>query len=116
MSPPTTPPPDRNRRAAPRKMLRQPATVVYGGASRPVRTWDLGRDGMCLLSPKPIAPGTRCRVTFEVPLVDGSVGVTAALKVVYSSYAAAEEFKIGTVFTDIGEDVALVLGKFAEGA
>src|SRR5439155_15356362 len=54
----------RNRRAAPRKAVRQTATVAYGDASRTVQTWDLGRDGMCLLSARPIAPGTRCTITF----------------------------------------------------
>jgi hypothetical protein len=109
-------PAESNRRAAPRKALRQPATAVYGDASRDVRTWDLGRDGMCLLSPRPIAPGTRCKLTFDVPLDGELIHVTASAKVVYSSYSAAGEFKIGAVFTDIGEDVALVLGKFAAGS
>src|SRR5450755_2070469 len=59
-------PQTRNRRAAPRKAIRQDATVVYGDASRTVQTSDLGRDGMCLLAPRPIAPGTRCTITFEV--------------------------------------------------
>jgi hypothetical protein len=108
--------PDPNRRAAPRKALRQPATVVHGDVSKEVRTWDLGRDGLCLLSPRPIAPGTRCKVSFDVPMGGELIRVTAAAKVVYSSYSAAGEFKIGAVFTDLGDDVALVLGKFAEGA
>jgi hypothetical protein len=109
-------PADRNRRAAPRKALREEAAVVYGGASKAVRTWDLGRDGMCLLSPRPIAPGTRCKVRFDVPLGAERINVTAALKVVYSSYSAAGEFKIGAVFTDLGDDVTLVLGRFVAGA
>lgn len=106
----------RNRRAAPRKAIRQDATVVYGDASRVVQTWDLGRDGMCLLAPRPIAPGTRCTITFEVPLGAERVGITAAAKVVYSSYSAAGEFKIGAVFTDLDEGAALVLAKFVAGA
>jgi hypothetical protein len=109
-------PQTRNRRAAPRKAIRQDATVVYGDASRTVQTWDLGRDGMCLLAPRPIAPGTRCTITFEVPLGVERIGVTAAAKVVYSSYSAAGEFKIGAVFTDLDEGTALALGKFATGA
>lgn len=114
-----SPPPassDRNRRATPRKALRQPASVVYGDTTRAVRTWDLGRDGLCLLSAKPIAPGTRCRITFDVPVDGEPVSVTAAAKVVYSSYSAAGEFKIGAVFTDLGEELALVLGRFAAGS
>ena len=106
----------KNRRSAPRKAVRQPATIVYGEASRTVQTWDLGRDGMCLLSPRPIAPGTRCKVTFDVPVGAELISVTAALKVVYSSYSAAGEFKIGAFFTDLDEGTALALGKFVAGS
>ena len=113
---PTPPPADRNRRAAPRKALREDATIVYGDGSKVVRLWDLGRDGVCFLSPRPITPGTRCKVTFDVPTGAEPINVTAAAKVVYSSYSAPGEFKIGAVFTDLGDDVALVLGKFATGS
>jgi hypothetical protein len=106
----------KNRRAAPRKAVREPATLVYGDASRTVQTWDLGRDGMCLLSARPIAPGTRCTITFDLPLGSERVGISAAAKIVYSSYSAAGEFKIGAFFTDLDEDTARALGKFASDA
>jgi PilZ domain-containing protein len=106
-------PKDLNRRATPRRAIRAEASVLYGDTSRRVQTWDLGRDGMCLVSDRPIAPGTRCKVTFDVPLGGETVNVTAAAKIVYSSYSAAGEFKIGAVFTGLAEDVALVLGRFA---
>ena len=106
----------RNRRAAPRKAIRQPATIVYGDASRSVQTWDLGRDGMCLVSARPIAPGPRCTITFELPLGAERIGVVAVAKVVYSSYSAAGEFKIGAFFTDLDEGTGLALAKFAAGA
>jgi hypothetical protein len=106
----------RNRRAAPRKAVRETATVVYGDASHAVKTWDLGREGMCLLTPRPIAPGTRCTITFDVPLGGERIAITAAAKVVYSSYSAAGEFKIGAVFTALDESAALVLGRFVADA
>jgi hypothetical protein len=106
----------KNRRSAPRKAIRQPAVLACGGAPRTVQTWDLGRDGMCLLSPRPIAPGTRCTITFDLPVGAERVGVVAAAKIVYSSYSAAGEFKIGAFFTDLDEGTALALGKFAAGA
>jgi hypothetical protein len=105
--------PESNRRVVPRKALRQRAALVLGDATREVQTWDLGRDGMCLLSTRPIAPGTRCKVTFDVPLATGPMSLTAGLKVVYSSYSASGEFKIGAVFTDLDEGVAAILGTFA---
>lgn len=102
-----------NRRVVPRKAFRQGATLVHGDTTKRVQTWDLGRDGMCLLASRSIAPGTRCKITFDVPLGADVVSVTAAAKIVYSSYSAAGEFKIGAVFTDLEEGVALLLGKFA---
>jgi PilZ domain len=105
--------PDRNRRVAPRKVVRQTATLIQGDTIRTVQTWDLGRDGMCLLSPRPVAPGSRCKATFNVPLESGPMSVTAGLKIVYSSYSASGEFKIGAVFTDLDEGVAVILETFA---
>jgi hypothetical protein len=94
-------------------MIRGDATVVCGAVGKPVHTWDLGRDGMCLLAPRPIAPGTRCRITFDVPMPGELINVTAAAKIVYSSYSAPGEFKIGALFLDLPADVALVLARFA---
>jgi hypothetical protein len=104
---------DHNRRAAPRRALRGAATVEYGDLSKTVQTWDLGRDGMCLLASRPIAPGTRCKVAFELPNGEAPIRVTTAAKVVYSSYSAPGEFKIGAVFTALDDDVARVLERFA---
>jgi len=106
-------PQERNRRASPRKVLRQSATVVHGDATKPAQTWDIGSDGMSLLAPRPIAPGTRCKVTFIIPFGDGPVEVTVSVKVVYSSYSANGEFKIGAVFTDLDTAAGAVLGRFA---
>ena len=103
----------RNRRASPRKMIRGDATIVCGELSRTIQTWDLGKDGMCLLAARPIAPGTRCKVTFDVPFPSAPIAVTVSAKVVYSSYSAPGEFKIGALFTDLEEDVARVLVRFA---
>lgn len=109
-------PSDRNRRASPRKMIRGEAIVVHGGTSKLAQTWDLGRDGMCLVSPRPIAPGTRCTITFDVPFRSERISVIATAKVVYSSYSAAGEFKIGAVFVDLADEVAQVLTRFAAGS
>ena len=97
-------------------MIRRAATIVVGDSAKEVQTWDLGRDGMCLLSARPIAPGTRCRISFEIPLDGGAFAVRATAKVVYSSYSTAGEFKIGAVFLDLADDAATVLGNFAASA
>jgi hypothetical protein len=105
-------PQDHNRRASPRKVIRRAATVVVGDARKEVQTWDLGRDGMSLLAQRPIAPGTRCRIVFDVPIGGELFAVSAAAKVVYSSYSAAGEFKIGAVFLDLDDAAATALGRF----
>jgi hypothetical protein len=107
---------DPNRRAFARTVIRQPATVIYGETSVPVQTLDIGQGGMCFMSRRPIGPSTRCTVTFDVPLGDGPVAVSASLKVVYSSYLAAGQFKIGTVFTELGDDAARVLARYTTAA
>jgi len=103
---------DPNRRAFARAVIRQPATLVYGDTSVPVQTLDVGIGGMCVMAGRPIGPGTRCTVAFDVPFRDGPARVSLALKVVYSSYMAAGQFKIGTVFTELGDDVARVLARY----
>ncbi len=105
--------PERNRRLALRKAFREAATIVYGGSSKAVRTWDVGADGMCLLSPRPIAPGMRCHVAFDLAIGDETpVHVDVSAKVVHSSYSAPGEFKIGAVFTELDDDTARTLGRF----
>ena len=108
-------PHERNRRVALRKALREPATIVYGGSSKAVRTWDLGIEGMCLLSPRPIAPGMRCQIDFDLTLGhEAPVHVAVSAKVVHSSYSAAGEFKIGAVFVELDEDIARALARFVD--
>jgi hypothetical protein len=112
----TRPPPYAlNRRAVPRKVLRQVAWIVQGDAETQVRTWDLGTDGLCLLTPKPIAPGSRIEVSFEVPLQGEPHAVTVTVKVVFSSYSGPEGFKIGTVFTHLNDEAAGIIREFATG-
>ncbi|HEX6708353.1 MAG TPA: PilZ domain-containing protein [Albitalea sp.] len=90
-----------NRRVHARKVLRTTATVTLPGAEpRPMRTWDLGLDGLSLVAPRPISPGTRCTVTLALPVgSDDPVEVSVAAKSVYSSLMGPEGFKVGLVFT-----------------
>ena len=103
---------DPNRRASARAALRQPATVAYAETAVAVHTVDVGQGGLCLLAPRPIAPGTRCTIAFALPFPEGPVEVSASLKVVYSSYVAAEQFKIGTVFTVLDDATARLLERY----
>ena len=106
--------PDPGRRIAARKALRVNATLAFGGTAAAVQTRDLARDGLSLVATRPISPGTRCQVDFDVPLGQGeSRHLSASARVVYSSYVAPGEFRVGAVFTELGEDSAYVLGEFA---
>jgi hypothetical protein len=104
---------DPNRRGFARTVIRQPATVTSGETSVRVQTLDVGQGGMCFIARRPIGPGTRCTIAFDVPLGAGPVEISASLKVVYSSYLEAGQFKIGTVFTELGDDAARVLARYA---
>ena len=102
-----------NRRAFARTAIRQPATVSIGDATIAVQTLDIGHGGLSLLVPRPIGPGTRCSIAFELPLGGGPVAIEASIKVVYSSYQTVEQFKIGAVFTELDESAAQALARFA---
>jgi hypothetical protein len=93
-----------NRRIHPRKVLRGPATImVPGQPPREGKIWDLGLDGMSVMSARPIPPGTRCEVSFDVPAAGSSAHVTVPVKVLYCSYVGPDGFKVGTAFGDLDE-------------
>lgn len=97
--------PGSNRRIHPRKVLRASAKVTLPGQPpRDSKTWDLGIDGMSLMTPKPIAPGTKCEVTFELPVGGKIRAITAAVKVLYCSFSGPDGFKVGTAFGDLDDD------------
>ena len=104
-----------NRRVSARKVLRRPATVTLpGGVERVVRTWDVGLDGMSLVSPKPIPPGTRCTVTLELPDGDTSRIVQVPVKTVYCSLMGAEGVKVVMVFAALEADTERVIRQFVD--
>jgi hypothetical protein len=106
--------PGRNRRIHPRKVLRAAATVkLPGQPSREGRTWDLGLDGMSLMSSKPIPPGTKCEVSFELPLGGNGRRVTVPVKVLYCSFCGDDGFKIGTAFGELDDVSRAAVNEFA---
>jgi len=110
-------PPETNRRATRRKGVRQPCELVLPDqTTRRAVTVDTGVDGLSFLSSRPITPGTRCEVRFELPLVGRQAEVRGELKTVYSSYSGAEGFKIGAVFSRLDEDSAAALREFIAAA
>lgn len=96
-----------------RRVLRRPATVVLtGGLAREVRTWDVGLDGMSIVAPKPIPPGTRCTVAMELPDGDAARPLQLPVKAVYCSLLGAEGVKVGLVFGTLDEDTERAIRGF----
>ncbi len=96
--------PGSNRRVSRRTGLRRPCELILPDqAARQATTSDIGIDGVSFVCARPIAPGTRCRISFELPLGDRSVPVDAVLKTVYSSFCGVDGFKIGAVFTELDD-------------
>lgn len=85
--------------------LRGAAQVVLlpGNARRDVQMNDLSSDGLSVMASRPISPGTRCTVSFDVPSAGHAspVHVDAPAKAVYSSYTGPDGFRIGMVFTGL---------------
>ncbi len=91
-----------NRRLSARTACRAPASVVLtSGTVLDVQMWDLGTDGASMTSPKPITQGSVVELRFDLPVASGPVGVAAKAKVVYSSYMAPANFRVGVMFTDL---------------
>ena len=111
MSQPLAPVP--NRRVGRRTGLRRPCDLFLADHSvLKAVTSDIGVDGMSFVCAKPITPGTRCQISFDLPLGDRSVPVRATLKMVYSSFCGAEGFRIGAVFIELDDECAEALREF----
>lgn len=108
-------PPESSRRVAARRAIREDAILAHGTTRSTVQTWDVGRDGISVIAARPIAPGTRCRIEFELRAGSAPQAIAASAKVVYSSYSAAGQFKIGAVFIDLDDESARGLERFAAG-
>ena len=106
--------PSTTRRSGLRKGLRRPATLsLAGNASQPATLCDVGLDGLSLHVAKPIAPGTRCSVSFEIPVGPQSATLRADIKTVYSSFSGAQGFRIGAVFVDLDAQSTALLREFS---
>ena len=103
-----------HRRAALRKALSTSAKVVLPAGERDVRLRDLGSDGAALISSKPIAPGTKIELKFDLWVREGARPLAVTARVVYSSYQARDVFKIGVVFTALRHDDAAAIRDYLD--
>lgn len=101
------------RRSTVRTALRCAATLLLpGDLRREVHTCDVSRDGLSLLTARPVAPGTRCQVQFELPLADRTPLLALAAKAVYSSYTGPEGFRVGLLFAGVDADAERAIDEF----
>jgi len=68
---------------------------------------------MSIMSPRPIPPGTRCEVSFELPVGGKVLPVTAAVKVLYCSFSGPDGFKVGTAFGELDDESRGAVNGFA---
>lgn len=106
--------PGAGRRATTRTGLRGPATVgLTSGLTRDVEMHDLSLDGLSVMAARPISPGTRCTISFDLPLGERqSSRVTAQAKAVYSSYTGADGFRVGMIFTGLDTEAQKLIDDF----
>jgi hypothetical protein len=94
-----------NRRSAARMPLRVPATVeLPGGVTRDAQMHDIGPGGLSIVASRPISPGTRCTVRFELLLPGGARAMALQARSVHSSYTGPSAFKIGLAVGPIDAD------------
>ena len=75
-------------------------------------TTDVGMDGLSFYFAKPIAPGTRCRIEFELPMGAQSRPIASTIKTVYSSYCGPDGFRIGAIFAELDAQCNSALEEF----
>jgi hypothetical protein len=87
--------------------------LLPGGTLRDVQMWDVGSDGASLTSPRPTPQGSVIDLQFELPAGGGATTlIVARAKVVYSSYTAAAQFRIGVVFLELDAAGAAAIDAF----
>lgn len=99
-------------RQADRKMFRSFAQLLLpNGDQLAVRTYDLGLDGICVVTPVNLRLKSRCKIVFRVPIAGrNSDGIHASGIVTHSILSRQQDgFMIGLEFRGIQErDLALV--------
>jgi hypothetical protein len=103
-----------NRRTTVRAPLRCAAHIeLSGGATREAALLDIGLQGLSLVTARPIAPGTRCILRFELPQGDAGQAMALPARVVHSSYTGPATFRIGLVFGTLEASQAAAIEAYA---
>lgn len=110
-------PPD-DQRSSRRCALRQPCEVVLlrDGSARSCELRDISGDGLSFMSFRPVSPGTRLRVAFELAVDGQLLRVQAPGRVSYSSFQGTEGFRIGFRFLELDDASRRAIRLFIERA
>jgi hypothetical protein len=113
---PATDDPSDELRSSRRCGLRQPCkvTMLRDGSSRTCELRDLSGDGLSFMSFRPVSPGTRLRVEFELALDGQALPVQVAGRASYSSFQGSEGFRIGVRFAGADEASRRAILAFVE--
>ena len=91
-----------NLRASRRKGLRVDCTLLLDAqAPRNGLLVDVGTDGASFTTARPVAPGSRGELHFDLVVPAGRVGIAVRVRTVYSSFVggpAGARFRIGASF------------------
>jgi c-di-GMP-binding flagellar brake protein YcgR len=92
------------RRQAPRRLLRRPATILLPGEQQlQVRSLDISSGGMGIVAPANPPIGMACGIRFQVPGPNAApVVVQTRVKVMQSTWSTADDgFKVGLQFQEL---------------
>lgn len=89
-----------SRRRHARVPLAVPVSLLLStGAHRDTLSLEISREGLSVMAPRPVAPGTRCVVRLSLPGQEGELVLPA--RSIYSSYTGPSAFRIGLVFAGL---------------
>ena len=106
------------RRGAPRKLLRVAATVeIEGRSAMTVRTVEVSSTGVGLSCPINLPLGTRCRVSFAIPLAGNRIEVQGQQATVMNSVLSQHDggFRLGCQFSGLPPALAARLQAYVKG-
>jgi hypothetical protein len=98
--------------------LRHPCKLIMlrDRSTRTCELHDLSIDGLSFTSIRPVAPGTRLQVEFDLTLDEQPCTVRVVGRSSYSSFQGSEGFRIGVRFLEVDEASRQAIREFVERA
>ena len=106
-----------DRREAPRRVLRRPASMVLPGNQLvQARALDISRSGMAIVAPANPPVGMACGLRIALPARDGTPQeIEPRVKVIQSLWSAIDNgFKVGLRFQELSPELQRLIREFVE--